>query len=173
MEINAEQIKKALECCAWDDVSLCKQCPFYEESKSNCITEMTKATGAFIKELTEKNEWLEEQYTKKRIRIMETNYEKKKKVIECCGNGNTAEESCMLGCPLYSKENLECVDDENIALKYALDLINALEQRIEELTVKERIVKALREVPITDKNYAEYIDALAEHIINTITSKLA
>ena len=41
MELN-EKVTNALNCCKWDDVSLCKLCPYYNPSNSNCISEMSK-----------------------------------------------------------------------------------------------------------------------------------
>lgn len=56
MELNAEQIKKALEYCKWDDMSLCKQCPYHKPSKSNCISEMSADALALIEELLDESE---------------------------------------------------------------------------------------------------------------------
>ena len=55
MELNAEQIKKALECCATDDDCAGEQCPFYVDCQF-CITRISKDALALIKELTDENE---------------------------------------------------------------------------------------------------------------------
>lgn len=57
MELNREQIIKALHCCKWDDVSMCKQCPYYKPSDSNstCISEMSIDALALIYELIAEN----------------------------------------------------------------------------------------------------------------------
>ena len=56
MELNREQIIKGLECCKWDDISLCKHCPYYKPHKSNCISEMSRDAISLINELTVKTE---------------------------------------------------------------------------------------------------------------------
>ena len=57
--MTKEQIKKALECCKWDDVSLCKLCPFYKASESlNCISGMATEALSLIDELLKENEKL-------------------------------------------------------------------------------------------------------------------
>lgn len=61
------------------------------------------------------------------------NAEQVKKALECCTSGNSVS-ACMSGCPLYEKEDCECINDDTALLKYALALINSQEQRIKELT---------------------------------------
>lgn len=55
-----EKVIKGLECCKWDDTSLCKQCPYYYTSDGNknvnCVTEMCIDTLEFLKEITEEYE---------------------------------------------------------------------------------------------------------------------
>ena len=64
MELNAEQIKKALECCSADTAD-CHSCPYGEFSEGNCFDNAKKDSLALItsqeqriKELTEENERL-------------------------------------------------------------------------------------------------------------------
>ena len=63
MELNRDNVLKALECCKWDDVSLCKQCPYYKPSESNCISNMSIDALSLIKELTEENTFLHKTIT--------------------------------------------------------------------------------------------------------------
>ena len=52
MELNAEQIKKGLECCQKDD---CDNCP---NTFGNCYSNLAGHALSLIKELTEENERL-------------------------------------------------------------------------------------------------------------------
>ena len=61
--LNAEQIKKALECCTGDDD--CNRCPYWEGADVNCFDNVKSDALALItsqeqriKELTEENERL-------------------------------------------------------------------------------------------------------------------
>ena len=71
--LNAEQIKKALECCASaDTVDACKNgCPIFEKGDDcECVSNPTalhKYALSLIKELTEENERLKELGTTKEI----------------------------------------------------------------------------------------------------------
>lgn len=57
MELNREQIIKALECCA--SKGGCKKCPLQpKESLAICVTQISKNALAIIKELTEENKRL-------------------------------------------------------------------------------------------------------------------
>ena len=66
MELNREQIIKALECCGTGcfDIATCDRCPFEpkEEGKGSlgCNDELIRNALLLIKELTEKNERLKE-----------------------------------------------------------------------------------------------------------------
>ena len=51
MELNAEQIKKALECCYTNELS-CIDCPFQYQNKFKECTNLNKNALALIKELT-------------------------------------------------------------------------------------------------------------------------
>ena len=55
MELNREQIIKALKCCAYDDA--CSSCPL-QENYTNCVTIMKRDALSLIRELTEENEKL-------------------------------------------------------------------------------------------------------------------
>jgi hypothetical protein len=55
MELNAEQIIKALECCANNDECVGEACPYYA---TGCEKSMPKDALSLIKELTEENERL-------------------------------------------------------------------------------------------------------------------
>ena len=62
MELNREQIIKALECC---NKTNCKECPYTPSGKVDifditCSINMARDTLALIKELTEENEWIKE-----------------------------------------------------------------------------------------------------------------
>lgn len=71
---------------------------------------------------------------------MELNREQIVKALECCTSGNSVS-ACMRGCPLYEKENCDCIYDETALLKYALALIK-------ELTAEnERLIGELTERP--------------------------
>ena len=56
MELNSDQIVKALECCASDEY-ICNQCPIDEKIKDDCECGKVVARNALalIKELTEEN----------------------------------------------------------------------------------------------------------------------
>ena len=60
MELNREQIVKALECCA-SPKQMCKDCPMPEEIKDDCrcMEILSRNAVALIRELTEENERLE------------------------------------------------------------------------------------------------------------------
>ena len=74
------------------------------------------------------------------------NAEQVKKALECCTSGNSVS-ACMSGCPLYEKEDCECINDDTALLKYALALINSQEQRIKELAEEnEKLKKILSSV---------------------------
>ena len=59
MELDREQIIKALECCASPEY-LCEECPIDQNKKDDCICGqfLAKNALAIIKELTEENERL-------------------------------------------------------------------------------------------------------------------
>lgn len=52
------------------------------------------------------------------------------KAMECCTSGNSVS-ACMRGCPLYEKEDCECINDDTALLKYALSLIKELTEENE------------------------------------------
>lgn len=60
MELNREQIVKALECCASNSLTDCNRCPIDEQKKDNCECGRYLAIQALalIRELTEENERL-------------------------------------------------------------------------------------------------------------------
>lgn len=72
MELNAEQIKKALECCSADTAD-CHSCPYGEFSEGNCFDNAKKDSLALInsqeqriKEITEENKaWQKSLITQK------------------------------------------------------------------------------------------------------------
>ena len=57
MELNREQIIKALECCGANDDCVGYKCPYYANCQF-CITRISKDALSLIKELTEENERL-------------------------------------------------------------------------------------------------------------------
>ena len=61
MELNSEQIVKALECCT-SEFDECDQCPVPRELRDDCTcgTFVMKGVLALIRELTEENERLRE-----------------------------------------------------------------------------------------------------------------
>ena len=59
MELNREQIIKALECCG-DKNRHCSDCTFRYMWSGKCIGEMARNALSLIKELTEENERLRE-----------------------------------------------------------------------------------------------------------------
>ena len=63
MELNAEQIKKALECCSSKNLG-CKECPLQpKESLAICVTEISKNALTLINELIGENERLQKSCT--------------------------------------------------------------------------------------------------------------
>lgn len=62
MELNREQIIKALECCkSFRDFYMCDICPYYRlelADDENCTNRLSQDALALIKELTEENERL-------------------------------------------------------------------------------------------------------------------
>ena len=59
MELNREQIIKALKCCS---IGICGSCP-YDKWEAGCRDEMCGDAIALIKELTEENERLRAENT--------------------------------------------------------------------------------------------------------------
>lgn len=53
MELNVEQIKKALECCLVE--SNCTDCPLRHQYETDCLKYAGKKALSLIKELTEEN----------------------------------------------------------------------------------------------------------------------
>ena len=66
---------------------------------------------------------------------MEFNREQIIKALECCTSSNSVS-ACMRGCPIYEKEDCECINDDTALLKYALSLIK-------ELTEENKVRKGL------------------------------
>jgi hypothetical protein len=65
MQLNAEQIKKALECCQKKNPLYCLKCPVYSISES-CQTILAQHSLSLINELTEENEaWQKSLITQK------------------------------------------------------------------------------------------------------------
>lgn len=67
--LNAEQIKKALECCHKESIVLCRECPYTKEYNEFCANKLMKDALAIItsqeqriKELTQAHEMLSESY---------------------------------------------------------------------------------------------------------------
>jgi hypothetical protein len=60
MELNVEQIKKALECCKIPKLTKCYGCP-REEEDSLCMYRLNEDTLALINELTAKNDAVSEE----------------------------------------------------------------------------------------------------------------
>ena len=61
MELNREQIIKALECCGTGTSDDCRECPFFNDeniSTEDCMERLIRYALALIKELTEENERL-------------------------------------------------------------------------------------------------------------------
>ena len=59
MELNAEQIKKALECCLTPKCSNCMECPARQSlTGTDCLGFVIGQTISLIKELTGENERL-------------------------------------------------------------------------------------------------------------------
>ena len=63
---------------------------------------------------------------------MELKREQIIKALECCTSGHSVS-ACMSGCPLYEKENCDCIYDDTALLKYALSLIKKLTEENERL----------------------------------------
>lgn len=61
---------------------------------------------------------------------MELNREQIIKALECCASGNSVS-ACMSGCPIYEKEDCDCINDDNALLKYALNIIKELTVELE------------------------------------------
>ena len=73
MELDREQIVKALECCASNDF-ICDQCPIDEKIKDACECGKVVARNALalIRELTEENERLRAELSKRPPRLLIT-----------------------------------------------------------------------------------------------------
>ena len=56
MELNREQIIKALECCENEFCDACDNCPSPPNTSGNCVVFVMRDALALIKELTEENE---------------------------------------------------------------------------------------------------------------------
>lgn len=77
MELNREQIVKALECCS--SKIGCKECPLQpKESLSICVTQISKCALSLIKELTEKVENYRNELGEVRVALAEANNDKRK-----------------------------------------------------------------------------------------------
>jgi chromosome segregation ATPase len=81
--LNAEQIKKALECCAADDGCVGEECPYYANCQF-CITRISKDALALItsqeqriKELAEKVENYRNELGEVRFALAEANNDRK------------------------------------------------------------------------------------------------
>lgn len=77
MELNREQVIKALECCTTINVNVknCGKCPLRYE---NCTIELPNACLSLIKELTEKVEAYRNELGEVRVALAEANNDKKK-----------------------------------------------------------------------------------------------
>ena len=73
-ELNAEQIKKALELCSNNDECVGEACPYY---KTGCEKNMPKDALALVKELTEKLEAYRQELGEVRVALAEANNDKK------------------------------------------------------------------------------------------------
>lgn len=72
------------------------------------------------------------------------------KALECCTSANSVS-ACMSGCPLYEKEDCECINDDTALDKYALALIKEQQAQIKVLEAdrnnyKEWYVQAVGEI---------------------------
>ena len=74
MKLNAEQIKKALECCISGDD--CTICPLCDEQSCPCV--LNENALSLIKELTEKVEIYRPELGEVRVALAEANNDKKK-----------------------------------------------------------------------------------------------
>ena len=72
---------------------------------------------------------------------MELNREQIKKALECCTSSNSVS-ACMRGCPIYEKEDCECINDDTALLKYALSLVKELTEENERL--REELAKSYK-----------------------------
>ena len=101
---------------------------------------------------------------------MELDIKSIKKALECCISGDLIEESCLTGCPIYKTE--ECVEDNQILLKYALHAINELTQENERLKgerdTRDIVIKELTarnsELQTANEELGEYCRAFEEEL---------
>lgn len=78
MELNSEQILKALECCTGlDGTNYCDNCPYFSEKSHDC-TQMLSDALALIKELTDEYETLHGTYTELTRKVEELTVENNK-----------------------------------------------------------------------------------------------
>lgn len=62
MELNREQIKKALECCHSHSYRNCPKCPYNEDTEKTCFMRLMEDALSLIKELTEKEKKSDSEY---------------------------------------------------------------------------------------------------------------
>ncbi len=101
MELNRDQIVKALECCASDEY-ICNQCPIDEKIKDDCECGKVVARNALtiIKELTEENAKLARSCTEltRKLEIANLDIECKERICESYAlqYGTTADKEVWL-----------------------------------------------------------------------------
>ena len=80
MELNAEQIKKALECCAYGgditkiQVEVCLSCPYFNEG--NCTDVLKENALALIKSQEQRIEAYRQELAEVRVALAEANKER-------------------------------------------------------------------------------------------------
>ena len=70
--LNAERIKKGLECCSADTAD-CHNCPYSEFAEGNCFDNNKKDALSLINELTEENERLRAKWISVKDRLPKWN----------------------------------------------------------------------------------------------------
>ena len=169
MELNREQIIKALEFCANNDDCVGVMCPYYA---TGCENEMPKDALSLIKELTQANEQLSESYD---------HLEKTKDEL--------LDERSRL---TEENERLEKLSDDlgrdvDVKLKHIIHLENAYDEELDKLKAEKADVTYFKQKLIADTvrkmqerfkscfeddvkydgfRIAIWIDQIAEEIIN-------
>ena len=144
MELNREQIIKALECCVkvegFRDIEICRNCPLHD---TQCAILLPQNALSLIKELTEENERLQgavKQYEEERKYHFEMS---RKRIAEAESKANA------------QAVRIECLEEENKQLK--VDICNDT-MNLEHITKDvewsaKRIIKADKKIAeLTNEN---------------------
>ena len=158
MELNREQIIKALECCS-EDTADCHNCPYSEFQEGNCFDNAKKDALSLIKELTEEvTSWKEiaEGYQKQfedcaedRARLTEENERLKQLLDYKCLYGYDGEvmEYCVQGpCPHYE-----------IKKELVADTVRKMQERLKE--------KAFSVPTVYNSHFGRMIDEIAKEML--------